>query len=132
VDGPERMAHFKSKIEGSYSGYSLVAAEPQGGLIGFLLAEPWSEYKDDERPAYIHLAYAGVTKSHRQAGVFRRLIETAKAYRFPLFAEVMPKNASNMQRILESFGFVPWEAPTREGFMWLPTVAVAGGRLSRR
>ncbi len=99
------------------SGFSLVAVDNSGVIVGFQLAK--EQMLDDER--CIHLVYAGVTATAREKKVFRQLIEAEKQHKLSLVAEVKPENKSRMDERLTHYGFESFSAYNTMGnFRWDP------------
>ena len=89
-------------------GFSLVAVNENGVVLGFQLAERrLTEGFRCPDELYIYLAYAGVTAAAAEQKVFRRLIETEKRHELPLIAEVKPDNKSEMGARLMHYNFRP-------------------------
>jgi L-amino acid N-acyltransferase YncA len=91
-------------IDCCLGGFSLVAVEDSGAVVGFQLAQ--ERTADDAR--YIYLVYAGVTAAARGKKVFRHLIEAEKQHKTPLVAEVKLENKSHMAERLKEYGFEPF------------------------
>ena len=111
---PAHVEAMLRQIKASYfGGFSLVATDANGQVIGFQLAREIRWLGERQ----ISLAYAGVTSSFENRGIFRRLIEAMKRHMLPLVAEVKAGNKSDMGARLTRYGFQPSDA---SGFQWRP------------
>ncbi len=115
---PKHIEAMKRQItDCCLDGFSVVAVDESGVVIGFQLAQKKSWYDE----SYIHLLYAGVTGVAADKKVFRRLIEIEKAHCMPLVAEVKPGNLSGMANRLNRYGFRPdRNGPNNFGYRWDP------------
>jgi L-amino acid N-acyltransferase YncA len=119
----EHVKAMKEQIN-SYclNGFSFVAVNENGVVVGFQLAERGlarNDRSDDE--LYIYLAYAGVTAAAAKQKVFRRLIEAEKRHGLPLVTEVKPDNKSDMAARLTHYHFQRYFSSNVNGnFRWDP------------
>jgi hypothetical protein len=111
---PAHVEAILQQIKTSYfGGLSLVATDAEGKVIGFQLAREIRWFEELQ----ISLAYAGVSASSEDGGIFRRLIEAMKSQILPLVAEVRAGNKSDMGARLMRYGF---QCTGANEFQWRP------------
>lgn len=99
-------------------GYSLVAVDRSGSLIGFLLAELDSFHEA------LQLPYGAVRFAARKHGAFGALIGKTMKAGLPLFATVKHDNKSKMADRLRRLGFVIHsEGDDQIELLWTPPEA---------
>jgi hypothetical protein len=122
LDTNERREAVSNIVkECSNSGESWVATDDNGCVAGFLLVEPDKMERFHRDNQALHLRYAGVTKTQRERGVFRALIQQVMCRKVPLTATVKAANQSGMAARLMQIGFQKWGADShlgQETFRW--------------
>ncbi len=89
------------------SGESWVAIDPEGRIVGFVLAEPTQMARHYAENETLELHYAGVAADRRRQGVFAMLIGKVLARMLPVTTTIPPQNRSGVGKYLTEFGFRP-------------------------
>jgi hypothetical protein len=118
LDGSERQDKIKTLIvERRRSGKSWVAVDPNGKVVGFVLARP----DVVEGQAAMFVDYVGVDVDSRGRGIFSTMMEKLKVNDVPLTADVLHENRSGMANRLVKVGFSVVEADGKKTrFRWNP------------
>jgi hypothetical protein len=120
-----RQAMF-AHIQNRYlRGFSLVAADREGAIVGLQLADRKRIFADVDA---ICLDYSGVRETARQIGIFREFIKRQQQHGLLLRAEVLSENTSDMAEMLKRYGF---SCNGKTEYLWRPNTHSAPAELGR-
>jgi predicted N-acetyltransferase YhbS len=113
----ERRDVMLSRLRACYlGGFSLVAADQQGAIAGFQLAERRQMFSE---PEAIWLDYSGVSEKARNKGIYRELIKQQQRRGLRLRVEVLLENTSGLGAILTRYGF---HRMGKTVYVWQPDI----------
>jgi hypothetical protein len=115
LDTPEHIERMQVIIaECCSSEESLVAVGSDGTIVGIALAKPDFVERFFHKDGALSLRYVGVSKNHRQRGIFATLMEKLKAKGVQLTTSVLHGNQSGMADRLTAIGYTKVESDDKE------------------